>query len=145
MSDPASDPVARLEALLALMVRLRDPQRGCPWDRAQTFATIAPHTIEEAYELADAIASDAPARICDELGDLLFQVVFHAQLAHERGWFDFADVAAGLHDKLVRRHPHVFGHDSGIGAAGAASDLGRAWDEAKALSLIHISEPTRPY
>jgi nucleoside triphosphate diphosphatase len=128
MSEPASDPAARLEALLALMSALRDPARGCPWDRAQTFATIAPHTIEEAYELADAIAGGQPARIRDELGDLLFQVVFHAQLARERGWFDFADVAAGLHAKLVRRHPHVFGN----AAPGAASDLARAWDEAKA-------------
>ncbi len=127
-----NDPAARLEALLALMSALRDPVRGCPWDRAQTFATIAPHTIEEAYELADAIAGDEPARIRDELGDLLFQVVFHAQLARERGWFDFADVAAGLHDKLVRRHPHVFGHVFGNTAAGAAPDLARAWDQAKA-------------
>ena len=119
---------SRLEALLQLMSRLRDPQRGCPWDREQSFATIAPHTIEEAYELADAIAGGEPARIRDELGDLLFQVVFHAQLASERGWFDFADVAAGVHDKLVRRHPHVFGD----AAPGAAVDLSRAWDQAKA-------------
>ncbi|MDE2219802.1 MAG: nucleoside triphosphate pyrophosphohydrolase, partial [Gammaproteobacteria bacterium] len=96
MSATSADPAARLEALLALMSRLRDPQRGCAWDRAQDFTTIAPHTIEEAYELADAIAGAEPARIRDELGDLLFQVVFHAQLARERGWFDFADVAAGL-------------------------------------------------
>ena len=118
----------RLEALLQLMRRLRDPQRGCPWDRAQDFATIAPHTIEEAYELEDAIAGGEAARIRDELGDLLFQVVFHAQLAAERGWFEFADVAAGIHDKLVRRHPHVFGD----AAPGAEADLARAWDEAKA-------------
>lgn len=118
----------RLEALLALMRRLRDPQRGCPWDRAQDFATIAPHTIEEAYELEDAIAGGGPARIRDELGDLLFQVVFHAQLASERGWFDFGDVAAGIHDKLVRRHPHVFGDAT----PEASADLARAWDEAKA-------------
>ncbi len=123
-----SNPAARLEALLALMDQLRDPQHGCPWDREQTFATIAPHTIEEAYELADAIASGEPARIRDELGDLLFQVMFYVQLARERGWFDFADVAAGLHDKLVRRHPHVFGE----AARGADSDLARAWDAAKA-------------
>ena len=118
----------RLEALLQLMRRLRDPQHGCPWDRAQDFATIAPHTIEEAYELEDAIAGGESARIRDELGDLLFQVVFHAQLAAERGWFDFADVAAGIHDKLVRRHPHVFGDAT----PGNAAELGRAWDEAKA-------------
>jgi ATP diphosphatase len=127
-----SDAATRLEALLALMSTLRDPVRGCPWDRAQTFVTIVPHTIEEAYELADAIASGEPARIRDELGDLLFQVVFHAELAREPGWFDFADVAAGLHDKLVRRHPHVFGRVPGNTAPGAGTDLARAWDEAKA-------------
>lgn len=123
-----SDAAARIAALLELMRQLRDPQHGCPWDRAQSFASIAPHTIEEAYEVADAIASEDPARIRDELGDLLFQVVFHAQLARERGWFDFADVAAGLHDKLVRRHPHVFGDSS----AADAQDLARAWDQHKA-------------
>jgi ATP diphosphatase len=133
MSDfPISHAAARLEALLALMTTLRDPVRGCAWDRAQTFATIAPHTIEEAYELADAIASAEPARIRDELGDLLFQVVFHAELARERGWFGFADVAAGLHDKLVRRHPHVFGPVHDDTAPAAASELARAWDESKA-------------
>ncbi len=120
--------VSSLEALLQLMQRLRDPQRGCPWDREQSFATIAPHTIEEAYELADAIAGGESSRIRDELGDLLFQVVFHSQLASERGWFDFADVAAGVHAKLVRRHPHVFGD----AAPEAATDLARAWDQAKA-------------
>ena len=123
-----SRPAEQIEALLALMRRLRDPQHGCPWDRAQSFATIAPHTIEEAYEVADAIASDEPARIRDELGDLLFQVVFHAQLAQERGWFDFADVAGGVHDKLVRRHPHVFGE----AAPGDGTGLTKAWDSAKA-------------
>ena len=118
----------RLAELLELMRRLRDPQHGCPWDREQDFATIAPHTIEEAYELEDAISGGMPARIRDELGDLLFQVVFHAQMANERGWFDFADVAAGVHEKLVRRHPHVFGDSRSEGKA----DLSRAWDESKA-------------
>ncbi|MGH8254504.1 MAG: nucleoside triphosphate pyrophosphohydrolase [Steroidobacteraceae bacterium] len=118
----------RLDALLQLMARLRDPQRGCPWDREQDFSTIAPHTIEEAYELEEAITGGEPKRIRDELGDLLFQVVFHAQMASERGWFNFADVAAGVHDKLVRRHPHVFGGAVGEGQA----DLSRAWDQAKA-------------
>lgn len=118
----------RLSELLQLMRRLRDPQHGCPWDREQDFATIAPHTIEEAYELDDAIAGGMPARIRDELGDLLFQVVFHAQMASERGWFDFADVAAGVHEKLVRRHPHVFGDSRSESQA----DLSRAWDESKA-------------
>ena len=119
-----SDAGSRLEALLVLMAQLRDPQHGCPWDRQQDFSSIAPHTIEEAYEVADAIAGGEPARIRDELGDLLFQVVFHAQLAAERDWFDFAAVAAGLHDKLVRRHPHVFA----AGAGAADIDIGLQWE-----------------
>ena len=123
-----------LQALLELMARLRDPQRGCPWDRAQDFASIAPYTIEEAYELAAAIERADAARIRDELGDLLFQVVFHARIAEERGWFDFAAVARGIHDKLVRRHPHVFGAgaDADAPAADAATDtLSRGWEAAK--------------
>src|SRR3984957_19125375 len=107
----------QLEALLTLMRTLRDPQRGCPWDREQTFETIAPYTIEEAYEVADAIARVDLDRLCDELGDLLFQVVFHARMAEERGRFDFADVAQGIREKLVRRHPHVFGTASRDAAA----------------------------
>src|SRR5579872_5914261 len=95
-------------ALLQLMARLRDPQKGCPWDREQTFATIAPYTLEEAYEVADAIDRGDPAHLRDELGDLLFQIVFHSRMAQEQGWFDFAAVARTIHDKLVRRHPHVF-------------------------------------
>src|SRR5689334_24405516 len=105
MAD-SSTPIARL---LGVMARLRNPDGGCPWDLEQTFATIAPYTIEEAYEVADAIESGDPGKLRDELGDLLFQVVFHARMAEERGWFDFNDVAASIHDKLVRRHPHVFG------------------------------------
>ena len=122
-----SEAADRLGALLELMARLRDPQHGCPWDQVQTFASIAPHTIEEAYELADAIGGAEPERIRDELGDLLFQVVFLAQLGRERGWFDFAAVAATVHDKLVRRHPHVFGK-----ASREASKLAQAWDAHKA-------------
>jgi MazG family protein len=94
--------------LLGVMARLRNPDGGCPWDLEQSFATIAPYTIEEAYEVADAIESGDPSQLRDELGDLLFQVVFHARMAEERGWFDFDAVAASIHDKLVRRHPHVF-------------------------------------
>ncbi len=123
-----SDAEKSLTALLDLMARLRDPDRGCPWDLRQTFATIAPYTIEEAYEVADAIEQGEPAKIRDELGDLLFQVVFHARMAEERGWFDFAAVAGGIHDKLVRRHPHVF---SGKGVADEA-ELSRNWEEQKA-------------
>jgi ATP diphosphatase len=103
-----SDSSSAIARLLKVMERLRDPQNGCPWDREQTFATIAPYTIEEAYEVADAIERNDATDLRDELGDLLFQVVFHARMAQERGWFDFNDVAAAIHDKLVRRHPHVF-------------------------------------
>ncbi len=103
-----SDAEQATAALLQLMARLRDPDKGCPWDREQTFATIAPFTIEEAYEVADAIDRDDPRQLRDELGDLLFQIVFHSRMAEERGWFNYADVATSIHDKLVRRHPHVF-------------------------------------
>ena len=114
-------------ALLALMARLRDPERGCPWDRAQSFSSIAPYTIEEAYEVADAIEHGDRAHLREELGDLLFQVVFHARMAEERGWFDFSAVADGIRDKLVRRHPHLF-----AGATLAPEDLVRVWEEQKA-------------
>ena len=122
-----SDPQHALERLLALMARLRDPQRGCPWDLEQTFRTIAPYTIEEAYEVADAIERDDRAQLRDELGDLLFQVVFHARMAEERGWFGFAEVAESIHGKLVRRHPHVF-----AAAATEAQRLPREWEAQKA-------------
>ena len=98
-----------LDDLLEVMRRLRDPQAGCPWDKEQTFATIAPYAIEEAYEVVDAIARDDMRDFKEELGDLLFQVVFHARMAEEMGLFDFDDVAAGMSEKLIRRHPHVFG------------------------------------
>ena len=117
-----------MNALIALMARLRDPQTGCPWDVKQTFATVAPYTIEEAYEVADAIEKGDPAQLRNELGDLLFQVVFHARMAQERGWFDFAQVAGAIHEKLVRRHPHVFGGQSLSGEA----ELSIAWEEQKA-------------
>ena len=123
------DPGEAMAALLALMARLRDPRRGCPWDREQTFRTIAPYTIEEAYEVADAIERGEPAKLCEELGDLLFQVVFHARLAQEQGWFDFAAVARGIHGKLTRRHPHVFEDAT---AAADAGQLSRVWEEQKA-------------
>ena len=110
------------------MARLRDPKSGCPWDQKQTFATVAPFTIEEAYEVADAIESGDPTKLRDELGDLLFQVVFHARMAEERGWFDFAQVAGAIHEKLVRRHPHVFGGSRLSGEA----ELSSAWEEQKA-------------
>ena len=99
-----------IENLREIMASLRDPEAGCPWDREQDFASIAPYTVEEAYEVADAIARDDMTGLCDELGDLLFQVVFHAQMAAEAGAFDFDEVAAGICNKMLRRHPHVFGN-----------------------------------
>ncbi len=110
MTDEAGvdEPSAAIDRLLAIMARLRDPKAGCPWDVLQTFATIAPHTIEEAYEVVDAIGRDDLAGLKEELGDLLLQVVFHARMAEEQGAFDFAAVTAAISDKLVRRHPHVF-------------------------------------
>jgi MazG family protein len=98
-----------IDRLRAVMARLRDKTEGCPWDLEQSFATIAPYTIEEAYEVADAIERDDMSGLKEELGDLLFQVVFHARMAEESGLFDFDDVAAALADKMIRRHPHVFG------------------------------------
>jgi len=109
MTQMASDHNAPLDRLLAIMARLRDPVSGCEWDRAQDFASIAPYTIEEAYEVADAIErNDLPA-LRDELGDLLLQVVFHARMAEEMGHFAFQDVAAAIAAKLEARHPHIFG------------------------------------
>jgi ATP diphosphatase len=123
------EPGAAIAALIELMARLRDPQGGCPWDREQTFRTIAPYTIEEAYEVADAVERGEPAKLREELGDLLFQVVFHARMAEERGWFDFAAVARAIHEKLIRRHPHVFEEQ---GLAADVGQLSRIWEEQKA-------------
>ena len=119
---------AALARLIGIMRRLRDPAGGCPWDREQDFASIAPYTIEEAYEVADAIGRGEAGDIEAELGDLLFQVVFHAQMGAERGWFDFASVADAISDKLTVRHPHVFAD----GERGSLRDLNRAWEEHKA-------------
>jgi ATP diphosphatase len=109
-----------LPDLLAVMARLRDPERGCPWDLQQRFATIAPHTLEECYELVDAIERDDRAQIREELGDVLFQVIFYAQLGREEGLFEFDDLVDGLVDKLLRRHPHVF-PDGDLSATGSAA------------------------
>jgi MazG family protein len=117
------------DRLLDIMARLRDPDGGCPWDVDQTFATIAPYTIEEAYEVADAIERHDFDDLRDELGDLLLQVVFHARMAEEDGRFDFHDVATAIGDKMVRRHPHVFS-DARIDDADAQTV---AWEEQKAL------------
>ena len=105
MAEVTTDSMSKL---LAIMARLRAPNGGCPWDLEQNFSTVAPYTIEEAYEVADAIERGDMADLCDELGDLLFQVVFHARMAEEAGSFDFEAVAAGICEKMVRRHPHVF-------------------------------------
>lgn len=125
----AGGPEDATAALLALMATLRDPLRGCPWDREQTFQTIAPYTIEEAYEVADAVERGDPGKLRDELGDLLFQVVFHARMAEERGWFDFAAVARAIREKLIRRHPHVFASE---GADVDVGQLSRVWEAQKA-------------
>ena len=108
MTAPSPD-LAPIDRLLAIMARLRDPDGGCPWDLEQDFRSIAPYTIEEAYEVADAIERGAHGELKDELGDLLLQVVFHAQMAREDGLFDFSDVCRSINDKMIRRHPHVFG------------------------------------
>ena len=117
-----------IEALLEVMRRLRDPETGCPWDREQTFASIAPYTIEESYEVSDAIERNDMRDLKEELGDLLFQVVFHARMAEEQGLFDFNDVAHGMAEKLIRRHPHVFGDVSHR----TAEEQTVAWEVVKA-------------
>lgn len=117
-----------IDRLLAVMARLRDPERGCAWDVKQDFDSIAPHTLEEAYEVVDAIDRKDMPGLCEELGDLLLQVVFHARMAEEAEQFDFADVARGIGDKLVRRHPHVFGETR----YADADEQYRAWEAIKA-------------
>lgn len=141
MRPPASDqpipPVSpdteaqhQLQRLLQIMVRLRDPNTGCPWDIQQTFQSIAPYTIEEAYEVADAIATHDMQALPDELGDLLLQVVYHARIAQEASLFNFADVARSICDKMIRRHPHVFGDPSQV--SGGISGGAKAWEDLKA-------------
>ncbi len=117
-----------IDKLREIMVALRDPDTGCPWDQAQDFASIVPHTLEEAYEVAEAIEAGDMDELRDELGDLLFQVIFYARLAEEQGLFDFEQVAAGIVDKLVRRHPHVFA-DASVATAEAQT---LAWEASKA-------------
>ena len=124
----AAEAVAQIRRLLAIMAALRNPDGGCPWDLEQDFASIAPYTIEEAYEVADAIGRKDMADLQDELGDLLFQAVFHARMAEEAGAFDFADVARSIADKMERRHPHVFGADR-VASVEAQS---AAWEDQKA-------------
>jgi ATP diphosphatase len=134
-----------LERLLAIMARLRDPDAGCDWDLAQDFGTIAPYTIEEAYEVADAIARSDMIDLRDELGDLLFQVVFHARMAEEAGHFAFADVAAAISDKMLARHPHVFAYAGGAMTEARWEDLKETERAAKgvtsALDGVALSLP----
>lgn len=126
MSD-VKNPEHSISRLLDIMARLRDPQSGCPWDVKQTMSSLTRYTIEEAYEVADAIEKGQMPAIRDELGDLLFQVVFYAQIASEQGHFDFADVAGAISDKMERRHPHVFG-DANVDE----NDLSAQWEAIKA-------------
>jgi ATP diphosphatase len=128
MNDADKGAQRAIARLLEIMRRLRDPNAGCPWDREQDFQSIAPHTIEEAYEVAEAIAHGEPRALEAELGDLLFQVVFHAQMGSERAWFDFASIADAISDKLTERHPHVF---AGAQIASVA-EQNRAWEGHKA-------------
>ncbi|WP_324807973.1 nucleoside triphosphate pyrophosphohydrolase [Sphingomonas sp. LY29] len=131
-----------LDRLVAIMKRLRDPERGCEWDRVQTFSTIAPYTIEEAYEVADAIHRNDMTSLADELGDLQLQVVFHSQMAEEAGHFDLQNVLDGLCDKLERRHPHLFGgldQSPGWEAIKAEERIGNA--DASALAGVAIALP----
>ncbi|MDO5641820.1 MAG: nucleoside triphosphate pyrophosphohydrolase [Paracoccus sp. (in: a-proteobacteria)] len=133
-SDRNQTEIARL---IAIMAALRDPEKGCPWDIEQDFASIAPYTIEEAHEVADAIAREAWDEFPSELGDLLLQVVFHAQMAQEKGMFGFADVAAKISDKLIDRHPHVFGSES---RDKSAAQQVRDWETIKAAERAAKAE-----
>lgn len=127
--DTDTNPAAQMLRLLDIMAKLRDADTGCPWDIAQNFETIAPYTIEEAYEVADAIARKAWDELPSELGDLLLQVVFHAQIAQESGLFSFADVARAIGDKMIARHPHVF---DAAGPAKTAAQQRQDWEAQKA-------------
>jgi len=131
------DPKAGLPRLLEIMRRLRDPETGCPWDIEQDFATIAPYTIEEAYEVADAIARGAWDELRSELGDLLLQTVFHVQIATDKAMFTFDDVANDISDKMVARHPHVFGHENRDKSAGQQT---RDWEVIKATERAAKSQ-----
>ncbi|WP_407496596.1 nucleoside triphosphate pyrophosphohydrolase [Pseudooceanicola sp. MF1-13] len=128
-TDPIHDVPKGMDQLLAIMRRLRDPDTGCPWDVEQTYATIAPYTIEEAYEVADAIERGAMDELRGELGDLLLQVVFHSQMAEEEGHFSFSDVADEVASKMISRHPHVFGDES---RDKSADQQTRDWEKVKA-------------
>ena len=131
------DPAGGIDRLVEIMARLRDPDSGCPWDLEQDFATIAPYTIEEAYEVADAIERGAWGELEGELGDLLFQAVYHAQMGAEAGHFDFASVTRAISDKMVARHPHVFGAES---RDKSAEQQTRDWERLKAAERAKKAE-----
>jgi len=137
-NDPTRSDPRDIRTLIAIMKALRTPGTGCPWDLEQTFATIAPYTIEEAYEVADAIEREDMRDLCEELGDLQLQVVYHAQMAAEIGAFDFADVVEAVNTKMIRRHPHVFG-DQASRDAGAAKGM---WETLKAEERRAKAEAT---
>jgi nucleoside triphosphate diphosphatase len=141
MSEPPPDNLPPISRLCSVMARLRDPDGGCPWDLEQTFETIAPYTIEEAYEVADAIQSGDRAALKDELGDLLFQVVYYAQMSAETGGFDFDAIATHEAEKMIRRHPHVFGE---VSVADATAQT-KAWEAHKAAERAEkgaVNDPT---
>jgi MazG family protein len=149
MPDSKPSPI---QSLLEIMAKLRDPAVGCPWDVEQTFETIAPYTLEEAYEVDHAIRTQDMESLCDELGDLLLQVVFHAQMADEAGLFAFDDVASAICDKLVRRHPHVFGDPARRGereSPRTSEDQTRFWEDSKAQERAIRADakqaPTSPF
>ena len=133
MVDKSGSVPVQIEHLLGIVRRLRDPDQGCPWDVGQTFQSIVPHTLEEAYELADAIESDDFDQIREEAGDVLFQVLFYAQMADEKQHFNFADVVDGFSEKLIRRHPHVFSRNSTAQQETpiAVSDVSDSWEKIK--------------
>jgi MazG family protein len=120
-------PQTAFNELVQIMARLRDPEKGCPWDLKQNFKTIAPYTLEEAYEVTDAIESNNLNALCGELGDLLLQVIFHAQMANEQKLFDISDVCCSINDKMTRRHPHIFADET----LETADDVSSRWDEIK--------------
>jgi tetrapyrrole methylase family protein/MazG family protein/ATP diphosphatase len=139
MTNPADLDPRKIDTLRAIMAALRTPQTGCPWDLEQNFGTIAPYTIEEAYEVADAITRGNRAELCEELGDLLLQVVYHSQMASEEGSFILDDVIEAISRKMVRRHPHVFGDDEARSAKLAKG----FWEEMKAREKEGLSEEAK--
>lgn len=139
MRQPQDPPHAEIRPLAEIMARLRNPDKGCPWDVQQDFNSIAPYTIEEAYEVADACARDDMAALRDELGDLLLQVVFHARMAEERGAFDLGDVIASICDKMVRRHPHVFGPEGSIADWEGIKEAERAEKDSDASAVAGVA------